>query len=161
MYLARGFPRLVFSWLVAAAVAVQPVWGFSCGCSEAKAGPGAQPVKRRCCCCGTQQCHCCCGLGHHDEMASHSQRSCCQHQADRANALSGVSTCHCASGVPASPQSVPAPRTQTNDLTASVLCAHFVTTVALTVHQEGWGINLPTKFASASEHCIALGKLVI
>jgi len=150
MYLSMSFPRM-FSWLLAAAIAVQPVSGLSCDCRGASSDSGAQPVKQR---------RCCCGSARHGDLGSRPQRTCCQHRASRDDASSGACVCHGGSSAPAAPQSVPAQRSPTDDLAASVLCAHVVTAEAPTVHQQGWAIRLPTAFASASEHCIALCRLL-
>ena len=62
---------------------------------------------------------------------------------------------------PAVPQSVPTQRSLTDDLATSVLCAHAVVADVPTVRQTSWTINFSTEFASASEHCIALCRLLI
>lgn len=161
MYLSTGFPKMI-SWLLAAAIAVQPVSGFSCGCGGASAESGSRPARQGCSCCGSaQRCGCCGGSACHSKVVSKPQRTCCQHRADQDNAPSDVSTCKCGSGAPASPQSVPAERSNTDDLAASTLYACAVTVDVLAVHQNGWGCNLSTEFASASEHCIALCRLLI
>jgi hypothetical protein len=162
MYSSMGSPRML-SWLLAAAIAVQPVSGFSCGCGGVSGDSGTRPTRQRCCCCcsGSVQPCCCCGSSHHGKMVSKPQRTCCQRRADRDrdNAPSGVSACKCGSGAPAAPQSVPAERSHTDDLATSVLCAHVVTVDVPVGQQAGWAGNLPTEFASASEHCIALCRL--
>ena len=163
MYLSTSFPKML-SWLLAAAIAVQPVSGFSCGCGGASADSGSRPARQGCCCCCSgsgQQCGCCCGSAHHDEMVSKPQRTCCQDRADQDSAPLGVSTCKCGSGAPAAPQSIPAQRSHTDDLATSVLYACAVTVDLPALHQDGRASNLPTEFASASEHCIALCRLLI
>ena len=162
MYLSMGVTK-VFSWLLAAAMVVQPMSGFSCGCGGASTDSGSQSARQgcRCCCSGSgQQCSCCCGSAHHDEMVSKPQRTCCQDRADQDNAPLGVSTCECGSGAPAAPQSVPAERSNTDDLAASTLYACAATVDVPAFHRDGRA-NFPTEFASASEHCIALCRLLI
>ena len=159
MYSLAGYPK-TFAWLVAAAIAVQPVTGFSCGCGGACAGTGAQSFSKKCCCCCSAQRSCrCCGAACHSASFSRPQRTCCQKGADRDRAPANDSTCKCKSGNPAEPQSVPTQRSPADDLTTSSLVAHVATADVLAVHQAGWAINLPTEFASASEHCIALCRL--
>ena len=145
MYLSRGFPKTI-SWLLAAAIAVQPVSGFSCGCNAARADAAKRPARQRCCC------GCCCGLAHRGEMSNTPHRD---------HALIGRCTCHCGSGAPATPQSTPAQRTHSDDLAAPVLYAYAVTIDSPTVHQGDWAFSLLTHWASASEHCIALCQTAI
>jgi hypothetical protein len=146
---------------LAAAIAVQPVPGFSCGCGPSSADSGTRPASRRCCCCsGSAQRCCCCGAARHGETGSKPQRTCCRQRADRDQAPAGVSTCNCGSGAPAAPPSVPAERSHPDDLAASALCAYVVTADVPAVRQQGWAIHLPAEFASASEHCIALCRLL-
>lgn len=161
MYSSLSFPKTL-SWLLAVAIAAQPVSGFSCGCGGATGDSGTQPTKQKCCCCGlAQRCGCCDGSAQHGKVVSKPQQTCCQRRVNRDDASSGALSCKCGSGTPAAPQSVPAQRSHTDDLTTSVLFAHVVTADAPTVHQESWAIHLPTEFASASEHCIALCRLLI
>ncbi len=161
MYLSMGFPKTI-SWLLAAAIAIQPVSGFSCGCSGASADSGSQPLRRTCCCGGSaQRCGCCGGSACHNKVVSRPQRTCCQQSPNRENAPPSASVCRCGSGAPAAPQSVPAQRSHTDDLATSALYACAVTVDVPALHQDGRAGNLPTEFASASELCVALCRLLI
>jgi hypothetical protein len=153
MYFSAALPRML-SWLLTAAIAVQPALGFSCGCGGATAGSAAQPTRQRSCCCtGAAQCRC-------GSMADGKpRRSCCQRRANPDSVPSGARVCHCASGVPASPQSIPVGRSHTDDLAASALYACAVTVDVLALHRDGWAINFPTEFASASDRCVSLCRL--
>ena len=68
-------------------------------------------------------------------------------------------TCKCGSGAP---HAAIGPRraSRTNDLAASALYVYAVTVDVPAVHQNSWAINLPAEFASASERCIALCRLL-
>ena len=163
MYSLARFQKTL-SCLLAAALAAQPVAGFSCGCNSDTAASGTQPAKPQCSCrCAgsTHGCCCCCGAAHPKPVDSKPTRSCCQHNANRDKAPSPERVCMCGSGAPVAPQSVPTERNRTDDVTASVLYALAVTADVPAIHQEGRGVNLPTEFASASEHCIALCRLLI
>lgn len=163
MYSRMGVPEML-SWLLAAAMVVQPVSGFSCGCGGAGTDSGTRSARHGCCCCCSgagQRCGCCGGSAQHRKVVSKPQGSCCQHRADRDSAPTGVSTCKCGSGAPAAPQSVPAERSNTDDLAVSMLCACVATVDVSAIRQDGRAGNLPTEFASASEHCIALCRLLI
>jgi hypothetical protein len=161
MYFSMGLPK-VFSWLLAAAIAVQPMSGFSCGCGGASADAGAQPAKQGRCCCGSAQRSCCCYYSvRKDKTVSKPQRTCCQQSPKRENAPLGASVCRCGSGTPIAPQSTPAQRSLTDDLATSAVCACAATVDVPAIHQNGWDCNLSTDFASASERCIALCRLLI
>jgi hypothetical protein len=151
--------RKVCSWLVAAALVVQPVTGFSCGCKGPDAASAAQPASQGCCCCGLAQQCCCCNPARQEAESSKSPETCCQHRA--ASDPAPAAACRCWSGVPAGPQSVPGERTQPNDLAASSLWSHVAAADAPAVHRPGWAVILPTAFASASEYCVALCRLLI
>lgn len=145
MYPAKVFSKLL-SWLLAGAIALQPMSGFSCGCGGTKANSGPQ---RRCGCC-RGRCCCCCS-------APRPQGTPPQHHAKRDKTPAGV--CKCGSGTPAAPQSVPTQHRHTDDLANSAMSVHVVIADAAKVHQDGWAITFPTEFASASEHCISLCRL--
>jgi hypothetical protein len=159
MYFPRSFPRTV-SWLLAAALAVQPMAGFSCGCSVGRADSVAQPVKPRCgCCCGglAGRC-CCCASGPRHASDNRPARTCCQHSRSHESAPAGDRVCHCSSRSP-SPPTVPAERNHSDDLAASACYAYTVVVDASADHGASWAANRPTEFASASEHCVALCRL--
>jgi hypothetical protein len=149
------------TWLLAAAIAVQPVTAFSCGCGGGERTSGSRSSgPRHCCCCGNtgQPCSCC-GSSHGGAIAENTQRSCCRRDVTRdVPATAGV--CHCSSRAPqpsqpATPESAPS-----HDQVASSFHAYVAAADVPTVHRERWAINPSTAFVSASEHCIALCKLL-
>jgi hypothetical protein len=160
---ATRFTKTI-SWLLAAALVVQPVSGFSCGCSPAGANAATQSVKHRCCCRSSadraQGCYCC-RSAEGGKMSNAPRETCCSRQPARDNPASSAAACRCGSGVPVAPPATPAERTQSEDLMAPVLCACLATMDAPTVHQRDWAFSRATDWASASEHCIALGRLLI
>ena len=85
-----GFPKTI-SWLLAAALVVQPMSGFSCGCSATGADVARRPAKQRCCCC--------CGSVDRGEMSNRPQRTCCQHRPDRDTSAPRACACHCRSAL--------------------------------------------------------------
>jgi len=159
MYSSRAFSKML-SWLLATAIAVQPVSGFSCGCGGAKANSGPRLLRRpssyRS---SVRRCGCCCCSAPQGELAGKPQRTPPPHHAKRDKTPAGVCTCKCGPGTPAAPQSVPAQHRHTDDLANSVMCVHVVIADATTGHRDGWAITFPTEFASASEHCISLCRL--
>jgi hypothetical protein len=142
---------------LAAVIVVQPVSGIPCACIVRGADTAQRSAKQ--CCCGTTH-HCCCGTTRHEQVSTTTQGACCQHKTNRDSAPHSVRACNCGSSAPAAPQSVPAARSQANDLAIPVLCAYVATVDVPTVHQDSWAVNLPAAFASASEHCVALCKLL-
>jgi hypothetical protein len=150
----------LLSCLLATAITVQPTFGGACGCGAAKAGSAAKSAQRRSCCSGSSDCHCCCcAKKARNNVDGKSPRLCCQGRPAPNSVPSGVRVCHCASGAPASPQPVPAQRSHSDDFASSALYASAVTLDATALHQDGWAINFPTEFASASDRCISLCRL--
>jgi hypothetical protein len=162
MYLSTGFLKMT-SWLLAAALVVQPMAGFSCGCIEARRDGAKQPAKRRCCCCCSHAQHacrcCCCGMVAGGKKSRSPQRACCQRGPNHERPLPGVGICRCGLVPPAAP-ATPPERTPSNDLAAPVLYACGGTIDSPLLHRHEVDFGVPAAFVSASEHCIALCKLL-
>ena len=159
MYHPSRIPRLV-CWLLATIVAFQPAPGFSCGCNGGGKESGSPAARKRCCCCCSgQRCSCCCGLAHRDQPNGKPQRRCCQHRASQRDSSPAV--CRCGSGAPTAPPSVPTQRNPTDDLTAAALYVYAAAADTPTAAYAVGTAHHPAEFASASAHCVALGRLLI
>ena len=147
MYSFVGFPRTI-SWLLAAALAIQPMGGFSCGCQPSRVDAAPQPGKRHCCgCCRMGQrccCGCCRGLAHRSPTAGEEGRSCCSHNLSRDRAPAEKGICHCSSRSPAPPV-VPAERSHADDLVAAASHVYAVVVDAAADRGASWVASLPTE----------------
>jgi hypothetical protein len=154
MYSPTGFPKKMY-WLLAAAIAIQPVAGFPCTCNAHGTNAAKRPAEQRhgfCCCCGSIRDH---------KTGSKPQRTCCQNSLDRENDPSNACVCKCRSDAPAAPPLVPAQRNHTDDLATPALYVCTGTINSPTLHQQDWDFSLPTAFASAAEHCTMLCRLLL
>jgi hypothetical protein len=143
MYSPAGLPKTL-SCLLAIAIAVQPAFSVPCLCSVPAAGAAKPAAGHRCCCTGGPVCHC----GQAGGM------SCCQHKSPAGKAPSTACTCNANSPAPQFP---PAQKSgPADDLAPAPLP---VSAVVIELPQEVWEGDCPSAFASASERCIALGKL--
>jgi hypothetical protein len=159
MYFPTRLPRTM-SCLLAAAIALQPVTGFSCGCDQGNGNANLRSgAQRRCGCCnGSGQSCGCCGASHASASPKKPQRSCCHKEVKPAAPQVGV--CHCSSRAPAPTQPAPTGRIVLDDQISSPLYGNTVTADLPVIERESWAVNPLTAFVSAAEHCIALCKLL-
>jgi hypothetical protein len=162
MYAIKAFPKML-TWLLAVAIAIQPISGFSCGCDAAKVRHDLRAIKRPSAWRVSVQrhdggCRCCCWPDH-SMTVNKPQGTDFQSRPSGAIARKGISTCRCGAGNSARSDSLPGQRGPTTDLATSVPCDHFVTADVPPVSEDGGAANLSPRFASASEYCIALRKL--